>query len=140
MVNIVLASHGPMAEAMIKSSQMLYGKSEYVHSVCLYEEDNIKTFGQSLRNVIEPDKEVLLLVDIPGGTPSNEGMKLLTEYPHLRIISGMNLMMLLECLVHLETADVDELMELAISSSRESVHQMKITQMSEDDELDNLME
>ena len=49
MVKIILASHGPMAEAMIKSSQMLFGENNYVSAVCLYEDDSIEKFAQRLR-------------------------------------------------------------------------------------------
>lgn len=140
MVNIVLASHGPMAEAMVKSSQMLFGESEHVTSVCLHVEDSIDDFAKALRNAIEPDQEVLLLVDIPGGTPSNQGMLLSSEFDKLRVVSGMNLMMLLECLIRQEHATVDELMEIAIHSSKDSIHEMKVVQEHTEDELDDLMD
>lgn len=140
MVTIVLASHGPMAEAMVKSSQMLFGESEHVKAVCLHVEDNTEDFAQTLKNAIEPDHEVLLLVDIPGGTPSNQGMHLLTEFKKLRVVSGMNLMMLLECLIRCEYASVDELAEIAVQSSKNSIQEMKLIRQDEaEDELDDLM-
>lgn len=140
MVNIVLASHGPMAEAMVKSSHMLFGESSHVKAVCLQVEDSIDAFAKRLKEAIEPDQEVLLLVDIPGGTPSNQGMALLTEYPKLRIVSGMNLMMLLECLIRLETMNVDELKEIAMQSSGESIKEMKMITSTDMDELDALFD
>ena len=134
MVTIVLASHGPMAEAMVKSSQMLFGESEHVKAVCLHVEDNTEDFAQTLKNAIEPDQEVLLLVDIPGGT------HLLTEFKKLRVVSGMNLMMLLECLIRCEYASVDELAEIAVQSSKNSIQEMKLIRQDEaEDELDDLM-
>lgn len=140
MVKIVLASHGPMADAMVKSSHMLFGESEHVTSVCLHVEDSIEAFAKRLKEAIEPDEEVLLLVDIPGGTPSNQGMALLGEYKNLRIVGGMNLMMLLECLIRCERASVDELKEVAMKSSIESIKEMKFIQPNTDDELDALFD
>lgn len=139
MVNIIVASHGPMAEAMVKSSQMLYGESDFVKAVCLQAEDSVEVFAERLKNVIEPYKEVLLLVDIPGGTPSNQGMLLAVSYEHLRVVSGVNLMMLLECLIRAQTTTVDELKEIAMKSSVESIREMKITNVKQD-EIDTLFD
>ncbi|CDE23293.1 putative uncharacterized protein [Amedibacillus dolichus CAG:375] len=140
MVKIILASHGPMAEAMIKSSQMLFGENNHVSAVCLYEDDSIEKFAQRLRKKITGNEEVLLLVDIPGGTPCNQGTFLLEQFDNLRIVSGMNLLMLLECLIRCEQMSVDELVEVAIRSSKDSIHEVKLMKNEGSDELDDLMD
>ena len=140
MVKIILASHGPMAEAMIKSSQMLFGENNHVSAVCLYEDDSIEKFAQRLRKKITGNEEVLLLVDIPGGPPCNQGTFLLEQFDNLRILSGMNLLMLLECLIRCEQMSVDELVEVAIRSSKDSIHEVKLMKNEGSDELDDLMD
>ena len=140
MVKIILASHGPMAEAMIKSSLMLFGENNHVSAVCLYEDDSIEKFAQRLRKKITGNEEVLLLVDIPGGTPCNQGTFLLEQFDNLRIVSGMNLLMLLECLIRCEQMSVDELVEVAIRSSKDSIHEVKLMKNEGSDELDDLMD
>lgn len=139
MVKIVLASHGPMANAMLESSRMLYGDAENVVAVCLYTQDSTNEFADKLRREIERDEEVLLLVDIPGGTPSNQGMMLLSEYPGLRIVSGMNLMMLLEALIQSGNMNVDDLKNTILRSAQESIKEMSLV-ISENDELDTLLD
>lgn len=139
MVKIVLASHGPMAEAMIESSKMLYGEMNNLSAVCLYPEDNSTVFVEKLRNEIDGFEEVLLLVDIPGGTPSNQGMMLLSEFCGLRIISGMNLMMILETLIQCGNMNVDDLKETIIHTGKGSIKEMSLV-VDNNDELDDLLD
>lgn len=139
MVKIVLSSHGPMAEAMVESSKMLYGEVDNVSSVCLYPEDSVVDFSEKLNKEIEGNDEVLLLVDIPGGTPSNQGMFLLERYPNLRVISGMNMMMFLETLIQNKNMNVDELRDSIMSSGKDSIREMRLVSSS-NDELDNLLD
>lgn len=139
MVKIVLASHGPMAEAMIESSKMLYGEMNNLSAVCLYPEDNSTVFVEKLRNEIDGFEEVLLLVDIPGGTPSNQGMMLLSKFPGLRIISGMNLMMILETLIQCGNMNVDDLKETIIHTGKGSIKEMSLV-VDNNNELDDLLD
>ena len=44
MIQIILTSHGPMAEAMISSAAMLYGEKDNVTALSLGEDDNIEEF------------------------------------------------------------------------------------------------
>lgn len=80
------------------------------------------------------------MVDIPGGTPCNQGTFLLEQFDNLRIVSGMNLLMLLECLIRCEQMSVDELVEVAIRSSKDSIHEVKLMKNEGSDELDDLMD
>lgn len=139
MVKIILASHGPMADAIIKSCTMLYGERKNVVALCLYPEDSISEFKEKLRNEIKGNDQVLLLVDIPGGTPSNIGMLLISEFCFLRIVCGMNLMMVLEAIIQSENLDVDELKTAIIESGKESIHEMVMKEQSYD-EMDKLLE
>lgn len=139
MVKIVLASHGPMAEAMIESSKMLYGEMNNLSAVCLFPEDTTMSFIEKLRKQIDGFDEVLLLVDIPGGTPSNQGMMLLSEFPGLRIISGLNLMMVLETMIQCGNMNVDELKETIIHTGKESIKEMSLV-VDNNDELDDLLD
>lgn len=138
MTKIVLASHGPLANALIESCKMLYGESENISAVCLFPEDSTTDFASKIKQAIDVNDDILLMVDIPGGTPSNQGMLLLEEYPNLRILSGMNLMMVLEALIKCETTSVDDLVEQLTKSGIESIRLMKIEKV--DNDLDLLMD
>lgn len=139
MMKIVLASHGPMAEAMIESSKMLYGEINNLSAVCLYPNDYTNDFIEKLRKEIDGFDEVLLLVDIPGGTPSNQGMMLLSEFPGLKIVSGVNLMMLLETLIQCGNMNVNDLKETIMHAGKESIREMSLV-VSNNDELDDLLD
>lgn len=139
MVNLILASHGPIAEAMLESAAMLYGQNKNIHAICLYSEDGVEEFQKKLRESISEDEESILLVDIPGGTPSNQGMQLMETYPKLRVVAGMNLMMVLEAMIRIDTSELDGLLQLLLRTGKESVQEMKFTERGQD-ELDRMLE
>lgn len=139
MVRLVLASHGPMAQAMLASAAMLCGEKDHVHAICLQIEDSVEQFQARLAACIPENEEVLLLVDIPGGTPSNQGMTLLATHPKLRVLAGMNLMMLLDCMMQMEHATLDVLVDALLASGKESIQEMAFRQRDED-ELDAMLE
>lgn len=140
MIKIILASHGPLAKAIIDSAKMLCGTDDInITSVCLYEDDNIEDFKTKLIKEIETYEEVLLLVDIPGGTPSNVGMTLSQLYPQLTVISGLNLMMCMEAIIQSGYTSVKEMKSSLMNAGKESIREMKL-ESAVKDELDDLLD
>lgn len=62
---------------------------------------------------------MLVLVDLPGGTPANRAKLLAARREGMRIVTGLNLPMVLEVLVR--NGDVDELAGRALSAGRDGV-------------------
>lgn len=140
MIKLVLASHGPLAYALVESSKMLCGENEFVTSICLQTDDSVEIFTEKLKNLVNVNEETLILVDIPGGTPSNRAMYLLNEFPKMRVVSGMNLMMLIECIIKADSCTVDELKEYAINTGKTCIGEMKLEHNKSHCDLDDLLE
>lgn len=101
MKQIVLVSHGTMAEGMYLAAKMVFGNLPEVSYLCLTEDKDIELFRKELRLLYEQlDREqpVTVLCDIGGGSPYNTTLELLDEMGLIQnasIVSGMNLPFLL---------------------------------------------
>ncbi|EJO02024.1 PTS mannose transporter subunit EIIAB [Oenococcus oeni] len=100
MVGIVLASHGNFAEGIYQSAEMIFGKQQNVQTVTLSPNEGPEDFLNKLKQAIDSfddQKQVLLLIDLWGGTPFNQSSGLL--YGHedsWAVVTGMNLPMVIE--------------------------------------------
>ena len=51
MIHFIVATHGPLAAALLESSRMVYGDLPCVHAVCLTEQAGIEGFRRDFSNV-----------------------------------------------------------------------------------------
>lgn len=102
MVYLVLASHGNLAEGMLNSVQLLAGPQKNISTVTLKPGNNIEVFAQKLSDEIKKhisqNKQVLVLTDMFGGSPTNSALIALQNLD-FKCITGMNLPMVLEAVL-----------------------------------------
>lgn len=122
MIGILLMSHGRMAEGMLDSCKLFFGDDvEKVRALCLMPSDDPEQFDERIRTAvseIDDGSGVIAFCDLLGGTPSNRSMYIITENPRFKVITGMNLTMLLELLgrrmmtENIDELDLDEIIEV----------------------------
>ena len=98
MNGLVLATHGNLGEALIRSMEVILGEQPQVEALSLQVEDDIEAASKGLREAVgnvETGDGVLILTDMLGGTPSNLALSLLGQ-PQIEVVSGVNLPMLLK--------------------------------------------
>lgn len=129
MVQILIVTHGPLADALKESALLVYGKTEQLRTIGLFHGDNIDDlYDKIVTNIKEINEEdgVLVFVDMFGGTPCNKvalAIKNLKEYCRIECIVGVNLPILIEalCLRSDKTKTLDEmvkeLLQLALKTS-----------------------
>jgi mannose/fructose/sorbose-specific phosphotransferase system IIA component len=122
-IPILIIGHGDLPVALINSAQMLMGERDEIYSLCLHEGDGLENFIQKAGELIASIKgttPLLVFVDLQGGTPWNSVLGV--NDPRVRLVTGINLPMLLEVL-NLRDAceDVDQLVECALETGRKSV-------------------
>jgi len=102
-IQIIVTTHGQLAEELVKTTELIVGKQEELISVCLEMHEGIEDLSQKLTTAIKPAKTEnegsLILVDMFGGTPSNVSLALSRSY-FLQILTGVNLPMLIEAVTH----------------------------------------
>jgi PTS system mannose-specific IIA component len=96
MIGVVVATHGKLAEEMIRTAEAVVGKLEGVAgvSVVATAPDVRGEIEQAIRSV-DGGEGVLLLTDLLGGSPTNLCLSFLAER-RVEVVTGINLPMLLK--------------------------------------------
>lgn len=101
MTGIIIATHGKLAYALLEAAEMIMGSQEYVGAISFEAGQNVLTLQEKIRQKIQEiakDNEALILVDLQGGSPYNAAAMLAMTMPKVKVVSGVNLPMLLEVL------------------------------------------
>lgn len=99
MTGIILASHGRLAEGVEDSLGMLLGKQDDLACISLeptMSPDDLRSRLEAAASSLSDPADVLLLVDLWGGTPFNQASALLAEHPGWALLTGLNLPMAIE--------------------------------------------
>lgn len=124
MIGILVISHGTLANAMQSAAEMIVGPQQDVFTIGLDIHLGLEDMVAELEKQISyfsPDiRDILILTDLHGGTPSNAVCLLLEKYD-VNVVSGVNLPMLLEVLLNRDKLSVQELVGLAIWAGKEGV-------------------
>ena len=126
MVGIILASHGEFAKGILQSGTMIFGEQKNVSAVTLMPSegpDDIKAKIKDAVSSFDNQDEVLILVDLWGGTPFNQANVLFEEHKDKwAIVSGMNLPMVIEAYgLRLSMESAQEIAANILKSAKEGV-------------------
>src|SRR2546425_618670 len=117
-VPIILAGHGRLPSGVGEAAEMILGPQSRLKVCELSPRDSPEEFGVRLLALAGDADGVLVLADLHGGSPFNAVRAL--ARPHIQLVSGLNLPMLLEVLLH-TTDDVTELAGVARAAGRDGV-------------------
>ncbi|MTI47126.1 PTS sugar transporter subunit IIA [Sporosalibacterium faouarense] len=125
MIGIILASHGPLAKATLKSAEMIMGEQENITALALEPQDDPQELKNKIYDAAEKvdmGKGVIILVDLLGGSPGNAAAYLAKDgYP---VITGLNLPMLLE-VIGMRYGDLEEGVRIAIDAGIEGIKDLR---------------
>jgi mannose PTS system EIIA component len=97
MVGLVVATHGNLAEELLRTAEGIVGKLEQCEAVSVGAgtsmEESRARFADAVHRVDAGDG-VLVLTDMFGGTPANLALTFLDE--KLEVVTGVNLPMILK--------------------------------------------
>ena len=128
MVNLLLVSHGDLADGMLSAMHLIVGEQEGVIAISLKETDSIDELETRVDAAIEElsvSGSVLLLVDLFGASPFNICVKLIAKHPDLQVVTGINLPMLLETVMQREGQPVEELAKIASEAGRNGIRSLQ---------------
>lgn len=127
LIGILITSHGKMCEGILDSMKMIAGDNSNIF-VLKFQEDNdyVNELHKQLDKMNDEYKYdgILIFTDIRSGTPFNESYKYIHENKktNIKIITGMNLPMLIEVSLALEFEnDLNKLVSLALESGKDSI-------------------
>ncbi len=142
MENIVLISHGSMAEGVKVSLEMIVGRQEHAHTVSLRPDSDNLQFEKELNEKMKAlNGTTLIIADLLGGTPCNVATKNYLNVDGVEIIAGMTLSVVIEAVVN-QQASIKELVCLAqenIVDVKAGMNQaeQEISEASKEKELSN---
>jgi len=128
MIGICVVTHGNLAEGLRDSSELIIGEQTQFETVCLRHGDDFEAFKESVFTSVQHVNQndgVLVFVDLFGASPYNS---VLFNYPNfeanaidVRMISGVNLPMILESCENREHLNLDELFNKVIHTGKEYI-------------------
>jgi PTS system mannose-specific IIA component len=122
-VTIMLLSHGPLAQSLVETARMILGPLPDVGALSIAEGMSPESLSRQLAEFMEQaiGEEVLILVDLLGGSPSNLAVRLVLDNPRVELVTGLNLPMLLEVLPQRFGASARELASVAEKAGKDGV-------------------
>lgn len=123
MIGIILVTHGDLGREMINSAHLIVGEIPFINHCSLQKEDKTDRLKDRLEEAIHAMRElegIIILSDLFGGTPSNLSM-LENRRENVRTIAGVNLTMLLTCILEREQYSLDDLAEQIVFEGKEGI-------------------
>ncbi|MBE5999635.1 MAG: PTS fructose transporter subunit IIA [Sarcina sp.] len=140
---VLLVSHGEFAPGLHKAVNMLAGEErEDVLSTSLVNGMGADEFAENVKQVLSvvgSGDEIILFADIVGGSPLATTANVLLETGLLertRMIGGMNLPLVLTCVLSKDDEETSELIDELIEGAREQIKEFTIAVDDEDEEED----
>lgn len=123
-VKVVLITHENVGASLLKTAEKTLGTLPLTTTVVKVSQncntDKIKLKLDKLVQDTASQQGVLVLTDMYGATPSNLALNLNDLAPNIRIVSGLNLPMLVR-VMNYPSLDLDALAEKAVSGGRDGV-------------------
>lgn len=122
MINIIVVTHGTLASGLLDAAQLIVGQQENVLTYSLSEGDSIDQLEMDVEEGIKTLSEtgkVLMLVDLFGASPFNISLRLLQQYPEIKLVTGVSLPMLIEAVMNRELMELAELADHVALTGRE---------------------
>lgn len=118
MINILLVSHGKLAEGMYDTLGLFFGDLKDVDYLCLKPDQNPDSFKEEIAAKLAAfsSKKTIIISDIMGGTPFNQSAYFVSK--DVLVLSGLNLALLLDLMTKRE-GDID--VDSALNAGKESL-------------------
>lgn len=119
---LLIATHSTFADGIKEALELITGAQEDVFCLCAYTEglseveEPVKEFISNLGE----DEELVVTTDVFGGSVNNEFMKYLSSQ-RVHLISGVNLPLLFELTHCLGADNIEEAIDCAVVTARESL-------------------
>ena len=131
MREMYIATHGRYAEGIVSALNLLIGNDHGVTPICAYCGEISSTaelatcFEDIARQAASHGNELVLFTDMPGGSVNNTAVQMMVNHPHAHVISGANLIMLMEFCMS-EHPDTARRLEDAITAASEAMQYMNL--------------
>ncbi|MFV0466010.1 MAG: PTS sugar transporter subunit IIA [Lachnospiraceae bacterium] len=125
MVSIIVSGHGKFAEGMVSDVELILGKSEQIRAINFVNGEGIEELRTHMQNALEESESenILMMVDILGGSPFNVATQLCTENTgkNIKVVAGINVLALMQAVLCRDSMDFEELPAVVVTEGRQGM-------------------
>lgn len=125
--SILIITHGNFGKELLKSAELIMGDQKDVVALGLNLGDDVESLRMDVEKIVKDNqkanKETIILVDLFGGSPSNSALSVSKQYD-VKILTGVNLPMLIEMLSSRDNYDTEDLVEISYKSSVDGIKKL----------------
>ena len=126
MIELVIVTHGNLGEVLYQTVTMIMGEQEKctcfssgnLVPVDLYEKINKEISEESAK-----ENGVIIAVDLKGGNTWNIACKLSHQHSHVRVVSGINVGVLISFFTKRQTYDLNKLLDVLVEDGHRHIDQ-----------------
>lgn len=119
---LLIATHSVFADGIKIAMELVTGEQNSVSTLCAYTNDmtEVETPIKEIIDALCDDEELIVTTDIFGGSVNNEFMKYLSK-SNIYLIAGVNLPLLFELIMNLESENTVQMIETAVKNARKQL-------------------
>lgn len=129
MVNIIILAHEEFGTRLLECAESIAGRqTEGIRNVPVKSEQPIESIKKSIEQaVLELNTEdgLILLVDMPGGTPMNIAIPIVKDLNKCSVICGVNVNMALTAITARNNLPFEKLSAKILEDGRKSICEVK---------------
>ena len=123
----IIITHGNLAEELLATVKMIVGETYDCYAMSgseLCDEDVARRIDE-LVSTNGGERRAVVFVDYFGGSCSASTIRATRSHPEIRVISGVNLPILLDFVNKQDTFDLDEIVDHLLKRGQESIRVVK---------------
>lgn len=121
-IGLLIATHGNFGRELQSSCELITGRIDDCHAFGLERDDSVQELAERVAEVIDDHEQVLCLVDLLGGSPSNVVHALQLTKGNVAVVTGLNLAMLIQAAESRSVLGLPELAEHVAGVARASIN------------------
>ena len=128
MTGLIICCHCDFAAGMYSSLKLLNGECEHLVCISFQEGTSFEDLCDTMNKEVERfiDGNVIILTDLPGGSPFKAAAMATFQYDYARAVTGTHFPLLVLSRDYAE--DVDQLLDQSIDNAREALMKMSLEQ------------
>jgi len=129
MINIIVITHGEFGAYLIEAAESMVGvQREGLKNISVSPRmslEDIKSVMESGMAEMKSADGVVLMIDMPGGTPMNVVLPLVKNIPNTAVICGVNINMLTSAFAYRQNLGFDRLVKKILEDGKKAICEVK---------------
>ena len=129
MINIIVITHGEFGAYLIEAAEGIVGaQRDGLKNVSISSRmtlDRVKEAAAAAMREMRSDDGLLILIDMPGGTPMNVALPLARDVERCAVICGVNINMMTSAFAYRQSLDFDRLVAKILDDGRKAICEVK---------------